>query len=133
MEKLFHFDCPREHYRADACVISCFDARFNLAIRKFLKRSGIAVFDHVQIPGSAKSLASPEYEAEREFVKRMVATSVRLHRPERALVIGHSECGAYAGQPRQAILDDVVRATDLLRPLLPAEGYFADFDGIYRI
>jgi hypothetical protein len=60
MEKLFHFDSPREHYRADACVITCLDARFEIAIRKFLKRLGCATFDHVKIPGGAKSLAQPE-------------------------------------------------------------------------
>jgi len=40
MEKVFHFDSPREVYRADACVITCFDARFDLAVRKFLKLRG---------------------------------------------------------------------------------------------
>ena len=31
MDKLFHFDSPQEVYTADACVISCFDARFDVA------------------------------------------------------------------------------------------------------
>ena len=133
MEKVFHFDSPRDHYRADACVISCFDARFDLAIRKFLKRGGIAIFDHVKIPGSAKALAAPESDAERDFVMRMIEVSVRLHQPERVLVIGHNECGAYGGQPGDVIVADVARAAEMLRRLAPAEGYFADFDGIYRV
>ena len=52
MEKVFHFECPREVYTADACVITCFDARFDLAIRKFLKRRDVIVYDQVKIPGT---------------------------------------------------------------------------------
>ena len=74
MEKVFHFDSPQEVYEADACVISCFDARFDTAIRKFLKRRGIALFDQIKIPGSAKALAAPDCEGDRDFVLRMVRT-----------------------------------------------------------
>ena len=90
MEKLFHFDSPRESYRADACVITCFDARFDLAVRKFLKRRGVVTFDHVKIPGGVKSLAAPECDTDRDFVLRMVRTSMRLHGSERVLIVAHS-------------------------------------------
>lgn len=136
MEKLFHFDCPREVYTADACVISCFDARFDLAIRKFLKRRGIVTFDHVKIPGSAKSLAAPECEGDRDFVLRMIRTSIRLHGSPRALILAHSDCGAYPGVPIDIVAADVVRAAGVLlasEPSLTVECYFADFDGVYRI
>ncbi|HEV3199569.1 MAG TPA: carbonic anhydrase [Bryobacteraceae bacterium] len=136
MEKLFHFDSPQEVYTADACVISCFDARFDLAIRKFLKRRGVRTFDHVKIPGSAKSLAAPECEADRDFVLRMIRTSIRLHRPDRALILAHAECGAYPGVPLDIVTADVVRAAGVLlaaEPSLTVECYFAGFDGVYRI
>ena len=136
MEKSFHFDCPREIYTADACVISCFDARFDLATRKFLKRRGIVTFDHVKIPGSAKSLAAPECEGDRDFVLRMIRTSIRLHRPARALLVGHAECGAYEGVAIDIVTADLLRAAEILRasePSLAVECYFADFDGVYRL
>lgn len=136
MEKVLHFDCPREVYTADACVISCFDARFDLAIRKFLKRSGIVTYDHVKIPGSVKALADPECEGDRDFVLRMIGTSIRLHRPARALMLAHTECGAYPGVPLEKVMADVVQAAEILRteePLLAVECYFTDFDGVYRI
>ena len=136
MDKLFHFDSPQEVYRADACVISCFDARFDLAVRKFLKRRGIVTYDHVKIPGSARSLAAPQSEADRDFVLRMVATSVSLHQPERTLILGHNECGAYPGAPIETIAADVVRAGEILRasqPGMAVECYFADFDGVYQL
>jgi carbonic anhydrase len=136
MEKLFHFDSPQEVYKADACVISCFDARFDLAMRKFLKRQGVFTYDHVKIPGSVKPLAVPDSDSDREFVLRMVGTSVQLHRPDRALILGHNECGAYPGVPVETIAADVLRAGKVLRasyPGLPVECYFADFDGIYAL
>ena len=136
MEKIFHFDCPREVYQADACVISCFDARFDLAMRKFLRRCGVVTFDHVKIPGAAKPLAAPECDAERGFVLRMIRTSMALHRSPRALMIGHADCGGYPNLPPDAVVADLQRAAAVLReaePSLPVECYFADFDGLYRI
>jgi hypothetical protein len=136
MDKLFHFDSPQEVYTADACVISCFDARFDLATRKFLKRCGVVTCDHVKIPGSAKSLAAPECEGDRDFVLRMIGTSVRLHRPARMILLAHNECGAYPGVPVETVAADVVCAADVIRanfPGMPVECFFADFDGIYRI
>ncbi|MGA2269761.1 MAG: carbonic anhydrase [Bryobacteraceae bacterium] len=136
MEKLFHFDSPREIYAADACVITCFDARFDLAVRKFLKRRGVATFDHVKIPGGAKSLAAPECDADRDFVLRMVRASMRLHGSGRVLIVAHRECGAYPDAPMDLVTADAVRAAEFLRasePSLAVECCFADFDGVYRI
>jgi hypothetical protein len=136
MRKLFHFDCSREVYVADACVITCYDARFDAAIRKFLKRRGVALFDHVKIPGSAKALAAAEGDAERDFVLRMVRLSLALHHPPRAVLIGHNDCGAYPGASPDTVAADLARAAEFLRssePALPVECYFADFDGIYDI
>lgn len=136
MDKLFHFDSPVEIYTADACVISCFDARFDVAIRKFLKRCGIGVFDHVKVPGGGKALAAPEGEPDRDFVLRMVRTSISLHHPRRAVIVGHNDCGAYLGAPVETIIADVARAAGVLRaaePALAVECYFADFDGMYRL
>jgi len=136
MEKVFHFDCPQEVYQADACVISCFDARFDTAVRKFLKRRGVATYDQVKIPGSAKALAAPDFDGDRDFVLRMVRTSIRLHRPELAILIGHNDCGAYPGAAVEEITADLVRAAGVLlaaEPSFTVECYLADFDGIYRI
>ena len=91
MEKLLHFDSPRAVYTADACVISCFDARFEPAMRRFLKRRGVLTFDHIKIPGSVKALAAPVCDADRDFVLRMVRTSLDLHHPSRVLLIAHNE------------------------------------------
>jgi len=136
MQKLFHFDCPQEVYQAEACVISCFDARFVLPLRKFLKRRGISLYDHIQIPGSVKALAEPERDGDRDFVLGLVRTSLRLHRPGRVLLFAHNDCGAYPGVPAEIIAGDVVKAAAVLRaaePALQIESFFCDFDGIYGI
>ena len=136
MDKLFHFDSPPDHYTADACVISCYDARFDLATRKFLKRRGIVTYDQIKIAGSCKALAAPECDADRDFVLRMVRTSMRLHGTGLVLLVGHNECGAYSGAGADIITADVLKAAEALRaaePSLSVECYFADFDGIYRI
>ena len=136
MDKLLHFDSPREVYTADACVISCFDARFDAVLRKFLKRRGILTFDHVKIPGSAKSLALPERETDRDFVLSMIRTSIRLHGPSRALLFGHNDCGAYPGAPVETVTADLLSAAGVLHaaePSLAIECFFTDFDGVYKV
>jgi hypothetical protein len=136
MEKLFHFNSSVEVYRADVCVISCYDARFDQALRKYLKRRGFGIYDHVKIPGSAKALADPDVESDRDFVLRAIRTSRRLHAPGRILLVGHNDCGAYPGAAPETIVADLRRAAAFLRdcePDLPAECYFHDFDGIYGI
>ena len=136
MQKLFHFDCPREVYQADACIISCFDARFDLAMRKFLKRHAILTYDQIKIPGSAKALATPDVEADRDFVLRMVRVSMRLHRSARIWMFAHSDCGAYPGSPVGTQTADLQAAAQVLQsaePALAVQCFFADFDGIYSV
>ena len=136
MQELFHFDCAREVYQADACIISCFDARFDLALRKFLKRRAILTYDQIKIPGSAKSLAAPDTEADRDFVLRMVRTSMRLHRSTRLWMFAHSDCGAYPGAPVETQTADLQTATQVLQgaePTLAVQCFFCDFDGVYSV
>src|SRR5205085_9727642 len=95
MQKVFHFDSPRERYHCDAAIVWCFDNRFELGFRKFLKRVGVANSDPIKIAGGAKSLASPEHESDREFVLEQIRKSIRLHGTRRVILMLHSDCGAY--------------------------------------
>jgi hypothetical protein len=65
MKKVFHFDAPREKYLCDAMAVWCFDNRFELGFRKYLKRIGVVNTDPIKIAGGAKSLASPDQESDR--------------------------------------------------------------------
>ncbi|MFY9723965.1 MAG: carbonic anhydrase [Bryobacteraceae bacterium] len=136
MQKLFHFDSPVEVYRADACVLTCFDARFELAARKFLRRQGVAVYDQIKIPGAARAVAAPASDGDRDFVLRMLAASIALHGSARMILTGHADCGAYLGRPPEELIADIGRAAEVIRtaqPSLAIERYFFDFDGVYQV
>lgn len=136
MQKLFHFDCPQEVYQADACVISCFDFRFDTQLRKFLKRRGVETYDHVKIPGSVKVVAVPDRDSDRDLVVTMLRTSLRLHRPTRLLLFGHNDCGAYPGAAPSVVAADIATAAQYfagIEPAMQIESYFCDFDGIYGL
>lgn len=144
MRKVFHFDAPREKYRCDAVVVWCFDNRFELGFRKFLKRSGIATIDPVKIAGGAKALASPGHEWEREFVFGQIEKSIRLHGTDHVILMMHSDCGAYGGleanfggDPRreaETLRTELLAAADNVRrryPGIRVSTYFVDFEGVW--
>jgi carbonic anhydrase len=145
VKKVFHFDSQTDGYRADACVVSCFDARFELVTRKFLKKRGIGWADPLKIAGGAKAFASPAEESERSFVLGQVRTSMRLHGTNRVILMVHSDCGAYGGL--QAFGGDEERETanhetqlciaaEFLKDNIPAievECYYLKFTGVWAL
>lgn len=144
MKKVFHFDAPREKYHCDAAILWCFDNRFELGFRKFLKRIGIVNCDPIKVAGGAKSMASPERESEREFVLEQIRKSMRLHDTRRVILMVHSDCGAYGGlaegfggdamaeaQHHEAELQQAAANLKTFIPGIEVQGYFVDFDGIW--
>jgi carbonic anhydrase-like protein len=144
MKKVFHFDAPREKYHCDACILWCFDNRFELGFRKFLKRIGVVNSDPIKVAGGAKCLASPESEGDRTFVLEQIRKSMRLHGTKRVILMVHSDCGAYGGlaggfrgdaKAEAAHHERELRraAANLLEaiPGLEVHGYFVDFEGIW--
>jgi hypothetical protein len=144
MKKVFHFDAPREKYQCDAAIIWCFDNRFELGFRKFLKRVGVANSDPIKIAGGAKCLASPDLDSDREFVLGQIRTSMRLHGTRRVILMVHSDCGAYGGLAEgfggdaRAEADhhhaELRRAAENLRTAIPGvevDAYFVDFEGVW--
>ena len=143
MKKVFHFEAPREKYLCDAAILWCFDNRFDLGFRKFLKHIGVAHSDPIKIAGGAKCLASPELETDRTFVLEQIRTSMRLHNTKRVILMLHSDCGAYGGLAAFAgnaeteathHRRELARAAANLLVAIPGvevQGYFADFEGIW--
>ena len=144
MKKVFHFDSPREKYHCDAAILWCFDNRFDLAFRKFLKRIGVVNSDPIKIAGGAKCLASPDLEADREFVLEQIRKSIRLHGTRQVILMVHSDCGAYGGlvggfrgnAQAEALHheQELARAATCLFTAIPGievRGYFVDFEGIW--
>jgi hypothetical protein len=146
MKKVFHFDAPREKYHCDAAIVWCFDNRFELGFRKFLKRLGVVNSDPIKIAGGAKSLASPEHESDRQFVLEQLRKSIRLHGTRRIILMLHSDCGAYGGlddgfqgdcdRERRNHRAELERAAAYLAAAIPGvdiETYFVDFEGVWAL
>ena len=145
MKKVFHFDAPRDPYIADAAIIWCFDNRFELGFRKFLRRIGVVSSDPIKIAGGAKNLASPAREIDREFLLEQIRTSVRLHATTRVILMIHSDCGAYGGlasfdgdAPKEAEHHEkeLRLAAANVRKAIPnvdVEAYFVNFEGVWEI
>src|SRR5258708_18768043 len=129
MTKVFHSDAPREKYQCDAAVVWCFDNRFQLGLTKHLKRQGILNTDPIKIAGGAKSLASPEHESDREFILEQIRKSIRLHGTRLAILMLHSDCGAYgrlagsfdgdAAAEARHHANELLRGADCLRTAIP--------------
>jgi carbonic anhydrase len=143
MEKVFHFDAPRDKYHCDAAVVWCFDNRFQLGLTKYLKRQGVVNSDPIKIAGGAKSLASPEHESDREFILEQIRKSIRLHGTKLAILMLHSDCGAYGGLAEGFGGDAATEArhheTELRRaaatlhaaiPALEIRCYLVNFEGV---
>ena len=146
VKKIFHFDTPRENYICDAAVVFCFDNRFRIGFRKFLKRLQPCNLDEIEVAGGAKCLASPGQEHEREFVLEQLRISIRLHQTKRVILMTHSDCGAYGGlagafgndvrresQFHEEELRRAARCLDEQIPGLTLEGYFVDFEGVWAV
>lgn len=145
MRKIFHFDSPRKRYKCEAAVVWCFDNRFELLLRKLLKRLGVVYFDPIRIAGGTKYLASPDQDSDRQFVLEQVRISMRLHETQTVILMLHSDCGAYGGLA--AFADDAEKearnhCADLQRaasyllsqiPELTVKPYFVNFEGVWEI
>jgi carbonic anhydrase len=144
MNKVFHFDAPRERYRCDAAILWCFDSRFELGLRKYLQRLGIVNMDPIKIAGGAKCLASPEQESDRQFVLEQIRKSINLHGTKRVVLKVHSDCGAYGGleafgnEPRREAEHhclELHKAAACLRAAIPdleILAFYVDFEGIWQ-
>ena len=145
MQKVFHFDAPREKYQCDAAIVWCFDNRFQLGFGKYLKRIGVVNSDPIKIAGGAKGLASPEHISDREFVVEQIRKSMRLHGTKRVILMLHSDCGAYgglAGFGNNALAEanhhenELRTASEYLQRVLPnleVTAYFVDFAGVWAV
>ena len=145
MHRVFNFISPREKYTCDAAVVWCYDNRFETAFRKLLKRIGVVYSDPIRIAGGAKCLVSPGHEGDRLFVVDQIRKSMQLHGTRTAILMLHSDCGAYGGL--EAFKNDAEKEADNHRadlkkaikflnekiPDLNVRAYFVDFEGVWQV
>ncbi len=144
MQQILYFDSSRHPYLAGATVIACFDARFDLALRKLLRRLGVEQPDTVRVAGGPRVLARGT-SAERAFVAEQVRSSRRLHGASPVLLVSHSDCGAYGGlrafggdleRERAFHVAELRRAAGALSSLVPearAQLFFNEFERVVSI
>jgi hypothetical protein len=135
-----------EEYRSDACIVWCFDDRFdpasgdNSLLRAYIKQKGFRNVDVVKVAGGAKALAG-DGSADQDFILDQIRISVRLHGTKRIALMLHEDCGAYGGsrafpgplEERRVHTADLRRAAELIRkefPGLRLELLMADLDGL---
>lgn len=145
MKKIIEFKSSRAEYVCDAAVLWCFDHRFELSVKEFLKKMGIANPDHIRLGGGPKNLGSSVAGNVRLFVLDQVQKSVALHNTKKVILIAHSDCGAYGGlqkkfggnvnaeiafhQRELAVAAEFIRKSI---PSLEVQSYFVDFDGVWQ-
>lgn len=141
---------PKEHYRARACIVWCFDSRFRNALFEFAESQNLEPYDLVMIAGGAKSLASPKNKSDRDYLLDQIGISLKLHRAEKIVLMTHSDCGAYDGlksfgnDPKaelekhqselsvaQSAVKKFLTANNLAQT--PVEIVFVDFEAVRKI
>ena len=144
-QRIIQFKFSSDHYSADACIVWCFDDRFTKLLNEFVKSREYNNYDLVKVAGGAKSLASPENEAERLFLLKQIRTSINLHNAKSVILMCHEDCGAYGGKKafendeneKEKICLDLKEAEHILKNNLPKEVkiemVFADFGGIEKV
>ncbi len=137
----------KKHYTAHATIVWCFDHRFSLALRQYIKKNGIREYDLICVAGGAKSLSSPEAVSHRDFILDQIGKSIRLHDPKKIMLMTHSDCGAYGGlkkfdhdakkeksfHHKELVVARKVLAKHLGDVRVAVESVFADFERLHRV
>ncbi len=141
------FESSREHYRAEACVAWCYDARFSSVYDAFLAERSLDVskIDLVKGAGGAQALAA-ESGADRETFRSQIEKSIALHHTDRVILMVHMDCGGYGGSKtfgddHQKEWDhhiaELEKAAMFVRAEFPEiksiEIWIADFDGMHKV
>ena len=144
--EILKYKSPKGHYRADVCIVWCFDARFGKLFKRFVSTRKFRHYDVIAVGGGAKSFTDTGDKIGREFLLRQVETSAKLHHPPLVVLMTHSDCGAYGGL--RAFGDDQAverkrhegylrAAKNFLCRKLPRsvkiETVFADFNGLHSV
>ncbi len=92
------FESSKEHYKAEACIVWCYDARFAELYNNFLSERGLdeSKIDAVKGAGGAQALAGGA-GADRAVAESQIAKSIKLHHTERVVLMVHMDCGGYGG------------------------------------
>ena len=144
--RILHYRSPKHHYKAEVCIVWCFDHRFKEILEKYLKHKKIRYPDEVKGAGGAKALASDKNKNQKKYIFDQIKTSIRLHHTPKIILMTHSDCGGYGGlrafknDPKKEMQKhgaDLKKAKSFLKEKLSGsiqiETLFADFNGLWRM
>ena len=77
-------------------VISCIDYRFWPQALPLLQ-SKYGDFDLIEIAGASKNLTSPLEPEDKMTLLENIGISIKLHHPQKIILVNHLDCGAYGG------------------------------------
>jgi len=80
-------------------VLLCIDYRFWPQALPILKEK-YGDFDLIEIAGSSKNLTSPLEEEDKITLIENIGLSIKLHHPNKLILINHTDCGAYGGSKK---------------------------------
>ncbi|MBI2515213.1 hypothetical protein HYV91_03495 [Candidatus Wolfebacteria bacterium] len=140
----------RDHYRADACVVWCFDDRFAGLLEDFIKAKNFRRVDLIKVAGGAKDLVgfsdTITCDSKQSYLLDQIAKSIKLHQTPLVILMVHADCGAY-GKKFETVLEEqefyrgeLNKAEAVVRKFLAEnhleariEKYFADFEGLNKV
>ena len=134
----------RDHYKADACIIWCFDNRFWPAFEEFRGESEINHFDPVFVAGGAKALGVSDQKNDQDFLLKQIEISIKLHGTKKVILMTHEDCGAFGGSKSFIYVGEELSQHERILgagkakvhdsfPNLEITAYFATFNGLKEI
>lgn len=149
MKKVVSQLVPEEHYKADICLVWCFDDRFRKLREEFIRENGFKYVDFILIAGGAKDIASPDKDSNCEFILDQISKSIALHHTPLVAFMVHAGCGAYSAsgvkfgnkdEEIEYLKKELEKAETALKEFLSRNNqgaeikkYLADFDGLYEL
>ena len=137
MQRVIDHQSDPQHYKADACIVWCFDGRFSKLLDQFIQKFQFSHIDLVKVAGGAKDLASPEIESNRAYILDQIAKSIKLNHTQQVVLMAHSECGAYGGSADPDFYStELIKARAVVSSAFPnvsVVAHFADFNGLQSV
>jgi carbonic anhydrase len=88
-------------HHCESLIIHCIDFRLGKKIKAYLEENSLlGDCDIISVAGAIKNLASPDSPADKDFLLGQIGVSVRLHGINKAILLNHTDCGAYGGSSK---------------------------------
>ncbi len=142
MKQIIKFKSPEGHYKANACVVWCFDDRFSALLEELRRKLELTRIDLVKVAGGAKWLSSTDMTDDSTTLLGQIFKSIRLHNTPLVILMIHKNCGAYEKLPNEEkrLLTDLRKAKLTVERFLEnndfsaeVKAYLADFDGLWEV